>query len=189
MKKIISSILLILTVVNSYSQKVILNESFKGQKFTKTMLCHSEKNKHDNVPVASFSFSKIGQNDESSLRVSIKRTGDKKNVKLILKNIELSKNKTYQVSFLTKSRTGDGKIIASIFNNPAEKKYITLFRKNFNFEKSYNKWHKEQFKFKATRKNNKGETVDLKNITFVLNFSGLSRGIYLIDDVIIKQID
>jgi len=196
MKKITPLIFLALLSLGAYAQEDVVFESFEAKKYSENLKRFAGNNKNTKKPIASFSFSNMGYNDKSSMRISIKPQPQSGPIKLSVKNFALSKNKTYRVSFLIKSLTGQGKISVSLFNyikkSPSSKEhkytYTAFSQKTFKFEGD-GTWQRKAIHVEAKKKNTKGETINLNKMSLSLNLNNLKRGIYLIDNIKVTEIE
>jgi len=194
MKKITPLIFLALLSLGAYAQEDVVFESFEAKKYSENLKRFAGNNKNTKKPIASFSFSNMGYDDKSSMRISIKSRPQSGPIKLIVKNFALSKNKTYRVSFLIKSLTGQGKISVPLFNyikkSPSSKehKYTPFSQKTLKF-KGDGTWQRKTIHVEAKKKNSLGETMNLNRMSLSLNLNNLKSGIYLIDNIKVTEIE
>jgi len=188
----------IFAFLNTYSQDVLL-ESFKSKTFNESLKVRIQKGNLvlGKAPAANVNFSNLGYDDNSALRVSIKYKSEPQNARVSLSEFSLTKKKMYKISYLVKSRTGSGKIRTTIFSRVEQQtksdkqpkyKYHRLCSNTQNF-KSDGSWQEKNFIFEVSKKNDNGQTLNLNDLEFNINFSQLERSIYLVDNIKITKVD
>ena len=184
--------LLFFIFTSTFAQEVILQESFEEKAMSDSLLPIIWGSPNGGKPIADFLFTNIGHEDKSSLKVIVRKKAGKIPFKASFNilNFQLSNKKTYKLSFYVKSRTSNDKIGVSIYSDKRtgaeNKKLVPLFNKELPFNGN-GQWFKKEFIFKASKKNERGDFVDLKRLGLRFGFN-TRRGTFYIDDVKLERI-
>jgi len=184
--------ILLSSIVSSYSQKIVTTESFDNKEFNKTLRFNTWGNANG-APDAKFSFSNIGHNDDSCLKVFVRQNTDDNTASkasLDVFGVSLTKNKKYKLSYYIKSRSLKDKIAIVFYSAQSTggkvSQFTPMITKTMEF-KGDGKWTKQEVIFKAVKKNKAGKPLDLKHLALGFGFN-TRRGTFYLDDIKIQEV-